>query len=835
MSTITLIKLSLRLLLREWRAGSLNVMAVALLIAITSHTTIGFFTERLGSAMEAKATHLLGGDLILKSANPVSNTLLSMENSDRFSATHAKTVEFSTVAIAGEELKLTSVKAVSNNYPIKGFMRTALKPFAADTVTTESPKSGKLWVEHRVLSALNIEIGDKIDIGDAELEVSKILTFEPDRGGAFYAFAPRIMMNLDDLPSTGIVQPGSRVDYRYLFVGDINTINEYKKWLKPKLTPSQQLLGVHGERPAVSSSLIRAESYMNLAGLVAILLAAVAIAMSARLYAESHYDTSALIRCLGGQQNDVFFLFIIQLAVLAFVSGVIGSGIGWCAQSVIAHLIQDMLPETFPAASLRPVWSGVGLSFIVLFGFSLPTLIRLRQVSPLRVLRQNLDPTPLSGRLIYASTFIFVSLLIFAYTQDIKLTIAALLGGITIGSVGYILVSILFRTLNKISKRLPLSIKAGIRNLIRRKAETRWQTLAFGTTLMAMALVVMIRTDLLDAWQSQLPEDIPNHFVMNVLPSEVSNFNTFLTSNNIPANTLYPVSRGRLTHVNNTPVKKAVTKEEQNNEALNRELNLTEASQVQQGNKIIEGAWWDKSQAGTVPRVSIEAKLAKKLDVELHDELTFYIGTRTLNAKVTSIRTVKWDSFKPNFYMIFEPGGLNNFPTTHLTSFYLPVEKRAILNQLLRQFPAITLLEVDALLQQIKSILTQVTMAVEIVLLFVLFAGFAVTFAALQATMKQRLQEGALMRTLGANRRQIRLNQWVEYAMMGALSGLMASTGTEMMLWATYTYIFNLEYQFSIYLFALLAVTGALVIGLFGVFSSRKILKESPMSILRES
>ncbi len=851
MTLPTLIRLALRLLFREWRAGSLTVMATALLIAITSHTTIGFFTERLSNAMEAKATHLLGADLVIKSPSAISPKLLenytngnineNLNDAPKASLNIAHTVEFTTVAIAGDELKLTAVKAVSSNYPLKGFMRTSLTLFGEEITTTDSPPTGELWVEHRVLSSLSINVGDTVDIGDAALKVSRVLTFEPDRSGAFYALAPRIIMNIDDLPKAGVVQQGSRVDYRYLIEGSPANIKTYRDWIKPQLTPSQSVLDIHNERPSVSSSLVRAESYMKLSGLVAILLAAVAIAMSARLYAESHYDTSALIRCLGGRQNDVLFIFILQLAILAFFSGVIGSIFGWLSQSLIAFLIQDMLPESFPQPSLTSAWTGLALSFIVLFGFSLPTLIRLRQVSPLRVLRKNLEPNSLSGVIIYLATFIFVSLLIFVYTQDIRLTAASLIGGATIALFGFIIVALLFMLLNKFNQKSPLIIKSGIRNLIRRKNETRWQTLAFGITLMAMTLVVIIRSDLIDTWQSQMPEDIPNHFVMNILPGDVNAFEAFLAEKKITSSNLYPVSRGRLTHINNVAVKKSVTKEEEGNEALNRELNLTEAKVMQKDNRLVQGEWWsDKTKSSktsptpSIPKVSIEARLAKKLNVKLGDELTFFIGSRSLKASVSSIRTVKWDSFKPNFYMVFEPGSLNSYPTTNLTSFYLPEKNRDALNAMLRQFPAITLLEVGAILEQIKSILAQVTLAVEIVLSFVLFAGFAVTFAALQSTLSQRLHEGALMRTLGASKRQIRINQWVEYAMMGSLSGLIAVSGTEVVLWALYTQVFHLEYNVNLLLIVLLPLVGALVIGLFGVFTSRKVLDESPTLVLRE-
>ncbi|MCG8315939.1 MAG: FtsX-like permease family protein [Pseudomonadales bacterium] len=835
--------LGFRLLLREWRSGALGVMFMALLIAIISHTSIGFFTDRLNRAMEAKAAHLMGGDLVVKTPTELHESFLNEAiNLDLKSAT---TLQFSTVMVFNDEIQLSAVKAVSDQYPLTGFLKTATESYGDEVITQSAPQPGSLWVEQRLLNALNAQVGDKLVIGDIELPVTRIVTYEPDRGGMFYTFAPRVIMNITDITAANVIQPGSRVDYRYLFLGAEPAVTLYKKWLAPRLQKSQQILGIHGERPTVSTALIRAEKYMSLAGLVAILLAAVAIAMSARHYAEGQFDASALLRCMGLKQNDLLVIYVTQLSCIAIVAALLGSFIGFLLQELITYLLIDILPAPFPVPTPKAAASGMILSFAVLFGFSLPTLIRLRRVSPLRVLRKNLEPLQLAGKIIYTFTTLFIAGLIFAYTQDPVLTIAAILGAFALGIFGFALVSVLFAALHKISQKIPANLRAGLRNLIRRQAESRWQTLAFGTTLMAMSLVIMIRTDLLTTWQAQLPVDAPNHFVLNVLPAEAQAFENFLQTRDIQTNKLFPITRGRLTHINDVPVKQAVTKEQQNNEALNRELSLTEATETPPDNKIIAGEWWhdvDNEQtgkqatnfAGRLPRVSVEAKLADRLGIAMNDTLSFVVGSQTFNAKVSSIRSVKWDSFNPNFYMMFEPGTLTELPITYLTSFYLPTEKRQQLRTLVKQFPAVTLLEVDAILEQVRNILTQVTLAVEMVLLFVLAAGFAVTFAALQASLGQRFQEGALMRTLGASRQQIRLNQWVEFISLGLVSGLMAAAGTETILWACYTYIFHLTFSWHPELWIGLPALGALLVGVLGYMSSNKVVSRSPMLVLRD-
>ena len=829
--------LGLKLLLREWRSGALRVMFMALMIAIISHTSIGFFTDRLNHAMINKAAHLMGGDLVVKSPTPLAPAYL--KKADDWPLEKATTLQFSTVLLFKDEIQLSAVKAVSNQYPLTGFLKTANEAFAEDSITTEPPPAGEIWVEQRLLSSLGAKVGDALTIGESELTVTRIVTYEPDRGGAFYTFAPRVMMNIADVPATNVIQPGSRMAYRYLFLGDETAINQYKNWLSPKLTASQTILGIHGERPTVSTALISAEKYMSLAGLVAILLAAVAIAMSAKHYAENQFDPSALLRCMGLKQNQLLIIYCTQLACIALVAAVGGAVIGFVLQELITYLLKDILSHPFPAANPKAAASGMVLSFAVLFGFSMPTLIRLRRVSPLRVLRKNLEPLPLTGKILYSFTTLFIAGLIYAYTQDLILTVAALMGALALGLLGFLLISALFMLLEKISHSLPSSLRAGLRNLTRRQAESRWQTLAFGTTLMAMALVVMIRTDLLTTWQAQLPENAPNHFVLNVLPDERENFRQFLDERNISSNKLYPITRGRLTHINDIPVKQAVTKEQENNEALRRELSLTEAYSFPPDNQLVKGDWWQdntryQESMNRLPKVSVESRLAGRLGIAMQDKLTFTVASQTFSAEVSSIRSVKWDSFNPNFYMMFEPGTMAALPTTYLTSFYLARENRRQLKDLVKQFPAITLLEVDTILEQVRNILTQVTLAVELVLLFVLAAGFAVTFAALQASLDQRFQEGALMRTLGANKQQIRLNQWVEFISLGVVSGLMAAAGTDTILWACYTRMFNLPFSWHPELWFGLPLLGGILVGLLGFISSRKVVSKSPMLVLRE-
>lgn len=831
MKPIQHLSFALKQLAREWKAGELYILVAALLIAVSSHTAIGFFTDRIEKAMDLKSRDLLGGDLIIQSPEAVPAVWL--EAAENQSLKIAQTLQFSSVILNKGELLLVSVKSVSDEYPLKGYLKVTDTPFGPEQQVKQGPGPGEIWVESRVLNALKLEMASMLALGGSQFKVTKILTQEPDRGN-FYSFTPRVMMNQKDLQKTQILQPGSRVDYHYLFSGPQQAIDQFKLWLQAKLTPRQELVDLESGRPTVSNALDKARQYMGLASLLAVLLAAVAIASSARHYSERHYDTSALLRCLGCQQKDIFVIYFIQLTFLAALTGCVGALIGWGAQSVLIFLLRDLLPEAIPISGLSPFWSGLGISFLVLHGFALPSLIRLGSISPLRVLRKDLQPMTLSAGLVYCGALLLVMMLMWFYTSNIILTLSVVLGAVLVFVLAAILIALLFFILEKISHRFSMSVRVGLRNLLRRRQNTLGQTMAFGLTLMAMLVVLSIRTELIGNWQETIPENAPNYFVINLLDKNKTAFENYLAKENITANKLYPVVRGRLTRINDIPVKEAVSKEKADHESLNRELNLTAIAELQQDNEILEGSWWTDKPGKHYPQLSIESELAEKLGIKLGDQLTFFTGYQEWLAEVQSIRSVKWESFRPNFYLIFEPGTFKGLAYTYMTSFYLPAEKKASLNQLVKTFPEISVFELDAVLSQVKDILTQVTLAVEYVLLFVLAAGFSVALAALKASMGSRLQEGALIRTLGANRQMIKRSQWSEFAAMGFITGIIAVAGTELVKGFSYAVIFKLSYQPSWWAWVCLPMLAAMVIGIIGPYSSRQILNKSPMLVLRE-
>ncbi|AUM11545.1 ABC transporter permease [Ketobacter alkanivorans] len=823
--------LALRLLKRDWRSGHLNLLLIALFVAVTTHNTIGFHSERIENAMELQAANLMGGDLVVRS--PVS---ISDFPSVTDSITAATAVEFSSVVMAGDAMQLASIKAVTAHYPLKAPLKISDQPFEQDYETNQGPALGKAWLEPRLFNVLGVKEGDMIDVGDTQLQVEKVLTFEPDRGGSFYAFVPRLMMHADDLAKANLIQTGSRVDYYYQFAGPTAAIESLKNAVEPLLQPGQSVLSIHSRQRTVSAALNRAQGYLQLASLMAILLASVALAMGAQFFSETRFDTAALLRCFGLQSRQILLVFSVQLIALALISGVLGGSLGWILHFSLSELLAGLLPKDIPLPSAAPFFSGLALALIILLGFSLPALVQLQRTSPLRVLRRDLTPAPLSKSLFYIVVIVLIGGLMLWYTRDPVLIAAILLGSAAAWLITYLLTALFGLLIRAIGQRSSLSLQAGLRNLSRRQISTRVQLLGFGLTAMAMLIILLVRGELIDTWQKQLPEQAPNHFVLNVLPQDAAGFAQHLGKNQIQTQPLYPIVRGRLTHINRNPIAEAVTKEEgeQQEEALNRELNLSWSSTLPSDNNIVAGHWWDKIADDGQRRVSIEQRLANRLDINLGDELSFFVASQTFSATVSSIRTVKWESFQPNFYLMFNPGGLDDLPATYLTSFYLESERKHLLKPLVQQFPAITLLEVDVILKQVRTILNQVSAAVEFILLFVLAAGLTITLATLITTMPQRYKEGAIMRTLGATRRQLIIQQWSEFFAIGALSGLVACFGAEMARFGIYLKLLSIPYTPNPWIWIIVPPLMGLLIGLAGQISSKRILNQSPALALRE-
>ncbi|SIR85903.1 putative ABC transport system permease protein [Aquipseudomonas alcaligenes] len=822
--------LAWRQLLRDARAGELRVLFFALLVAVAASTAIGYFGARLNGAMLLRATEFLGADLVLSGSAAALPE--QIEAGTQLGLEHAQVVEFASVIAGEQSIQLASIKAASGGYPLRGELKSAAEPYATEQ-PGGGPRPGEAWAEARLFAALDLRVGQSIEVGSRQLRLTRVLTYEPDRAGDFYSLTPRVLINLEDLASTGVVQPGSRVRYRDLWRGDSETLARYREATEKSLAAHQRLEDARDGNRQIGGALGRAERYLNLASLAAVLLAGVAVALSAARFAARRFDASALLRCLGLSRREALSLFALQLAMLGLLACLAGALLGWIGQLVLFQLLQGLLPPGVPPGGLLPAIAGMATGLVALVGFALPPLAALGRVPPLRVLRRDLLPVPPSSWLVYGAALLALGLIMWRLSLDLKLTLGLLGGGLlaTLLLGGALLFGL--NALRRLLARASLPWRLGLGQLLRHPLAAAGQSLAFGLILLAMALIALLRGELLDTWQDQLPAESPNHFALNVLPEEREAFAARLAELSPHPAPLYPIVAGRLTLINGEPVQGIVSKESQGERAIQRDLSLTWAANLPAGNVLVDGQWWNDLSQSDLPGVSVESELAESLGLKLGDELNFSVGGLERKARVSSLRQVEWDSFQPNFYMIFQPGTLQDLPATYLTSFYLPPHSEKQLVELSRQFPAVTLLQVEALLEQLRSIMAQVSLAVEYVLLFVLAAGLAVLFAGLQATLDERLRQGALLRALGAERRLLLRARRAEFGLLGAGSGLLAAVGCELASFLLYRYALELQWQPHPWLL-LLPLIGALLVGGAGVWGTRRALNASPLTVLRE-
>ncbi|MBS3965446.1 MAG: FtsX-like permease family protein [Methylomonas sp.] len=823
-------RLALTWLWRDGRSGELSLLALALLIAVASATTISLFTDRLQRTMTLQAAEFLAGDLVVSGSTPLQAEWQQLALQRSLAQT--TTIEFNSVLLENEQMLLASVKAVSDGYPLRGALKVRDVDQGTEYTLAHGPVSGEVWVERRVLSALGIAIGDTLTVGELPLVVSRVLSYEPDKRGDFYSLSPRVMMNAADLAATRVIQPGSHVHHHTQFAGEPAALDQFKTWLKPQLLPSQRLLDIHDDRPELGNALRRAERYLGLSSIVVIVIAGVAIAMAARRYAERHFDAAALLRCLGCRQRDIELIYLYQFLLLGLVVSLLGTALGGGGQMLLFHWLRHLLPQTLALPGPAAIFLGLAIGLLILLGFALPPLLRLRRVSALRVLRRDLEPLPVRAWLVYGLALSLLALLLWHHSADGRLT-AIVLGG---GLLGILLLgglmSLLLQALQRLLPRVSVAWRFALQSLTRERRVSVGQILAFGVTLAAMALSLHVRNDLIAAWRQQLPHNAHNYFVLNIVPDRVDALKADFAANAIEVSPFYPIVRGRLVAINQEAVQRRVSKDSQGEAATQRELSLTWAASFPADNIVTGGQPWTKPMPG---RVSVERKLADNLGITLGDQLTFTVGSTQLQATVDSLRSVHWDSMQPNFYMIFSPGTLDGFPATYLTSFYLAESQKPLLNSLLKQYPMLTVLEVDTLLKQMQAILIQISRAIDLLLTAALLAGFTVLLAAVYASLDRRRQEGALMRTLGATRSLVRKAHLIEFALLGALAGLMAAVLSQSVLYLLYSHVLHMPFTLAWAGWWLLPVIGAALIGLTGYWALRNIVRQPPMQVLMRS
>jgi putative ABC transport system permease protein len=815
---------------REWRSGELRLLTFALILAVAAVTSVGFFSDRVEQALRHQGNELLAADLVIESTAPLPALFVQQAETDGLAI--GRTLGFPSVVMGQGNPQLVQVKAVAGAYPLRGQLllreRQGTPVYAADAL----PLPGEIWVEPRLLVLLEMQPGDEISLGESRFRVSRLIELEPDRGGNLFQLAPRVMLNQQDIPATGLVTPASRVKYRLLLAGPGQDIERFRRWSKARLPSDANILSIRDARPELRAALDRGSRFLALAALVTVLVTGAAVALSTRRLVERQSDSVAVMRCLGAQSSFLRNSLILRLLLLVLATGLVGALAGYLAQGVLAALLGEWLPQSLPAPSPRPLLTGFATGAITLFGFALPPLLNLPHVPPLRVLRRELGVPPPGPWLLGFSALAALSLLIFWEAGDNRLA-AIILGGVIILLVCLSLLALgLIRIAGALQQRTRGIRRFGLASLSRHPGTTLLQVCGFGLGIMAILLLAVVRVDLLSAWERTLPKQAPNRFLINILPEQQLELEAFLAAQGIDTSGLHPMVRGRLTHINDRQVSPDNYTNPRARQLASREFNLSWGLRPQADNRITAGHWW--GDAAAPAQLSVESGIAQALGIELGDRLTYRVADRPISAPVTSLRTVKWDSFNVNFFVIGSPATLRDAPATYITSFHLAPDREAISAELVRRFPNVTLLDVSAILEQVRRVMDRGTTAVEYIFLFTLAAGLLVLYAGILAGAEARRHEAAILRTLGARRGQLLGAAAVEFALLGLLAGLLASSGAFIVGQLLAQQIFQLDYGFSPWLW-LSGVGGAtLGIGLAGLLSAWPLVIRPPLQSLRQ-
>ena len=831
-------RLGWRSLLRDLRSGELGLLIIAVTLAVAALTAVGFFADRLKAGLQRDARQLLGGDLVIVSDNPTPASFA--EKARALGLEAVQTLSFPTMARGpdnqGGGVKLVALKAVGPGYPLRGRVSVADQAGGVETPTRSIPTPGEAWVEAPLLEALGLRMGDELLLGDSTLRLSKIIVTEPDRGAGFMNFAPRVMINQQDLTATRLVQPASRVSYRLALAGPDKKVADFAAWA-PLEVKRQQLRGVRiesleGGRPELGQTLERAERFLNLIALLAALLSAVAVALAARGFALKHLDDCAMLRVLGLSQRRIAGAYSFEFGLVGLGASALGLLCGYVLHHVFVVLLSGLVDSALPAPGLWPVYFGVGVGMTLLLAFGLPPVLQLAQVPALRVIRRdvgNLKPASLSVLLLGVAGF---AALLLAASSDLKLGLIAV-GGFAVAALFFALlawlaVRLLRRVVSEASA--PRWLMLATRQLSARPAFAVLQVSALALGLLALILLVLLRTDLIASWRRATPPDAPNRFIINIMPEQSQAFQEALRAAGVSKFDWYPMIRGRLVTINGQVVTPDAYADDRAKRLLDREFNLSHSAAQPSQNKVVAGRWTPDEQGA----ISVEQGLATTLGLKLGDTLAFDVGGAQTVSKITSLRKVDWGSMRANFFVMYPVTVLPDVTSTYMSAFRAPAGVNFD-SALVRRFPNITSVDISASIVQVQRVLDQVIGAVEFLFGFALVAGLVVLFAAVSATREERAREFAIMRAIGATSRLLRQVQRAELISVGLLAGLLASLVATLVGWALARYVFEFDWTVSLWVPLWGALSGAVLALLAGWWGLREVLRRPVVETLRRA
>ena len=835
--------LSLRMLIRTWRGGELGLILWSLILAVAVVTSVSLLAERIEKALTQESSSFLAADLVVRSSKEAPSEWL--EEAARLNVSTAKIMGFASIVFFGDELHLASIKAVQDNYPLRGEIKRSTTPFTRDPNLIESvsygPSKGEAWVDARLLPLLSIQLGDVIELGDITLKISQILVEEPD-GSSYSFFGARVLMNYADIPASGVIQPGSRVTYRYLMAAnDPRDFTDYRAWLEPQLDVHDRLITPDEAQASIADTMDKGRRFLLLAGSIGVVLASIALALASHHFASGQTKTVALLKSWGIPASRVRRLYFQQSLWMGLFGSLVGLVIGFLFHHLLLAIVREWLPIELPSAGLRPWITGLATGLLCLVGFTLPALWHLPSQSPLAVLRQDIIVKPLSSAVRVILGVTAIAGLLFWYSNNVYLTLAILVGFGATALASVVAGFALLRLAMNYGQRMGSIWRLALANLWRRRSQSLIQMVGFSGAIALLMIMVVVRTSLIDQWQFQLAEDAPNHFLVNVAPYELEGVRQLVDDNQLETEGWYAMVRGRMTEIND----QLITEDQKDShESFRRELNLSWTTELPEGNKVAKGQWWDadmlsdfstktNAQGQRIAPVSLEDELAGELGLELGDRITFSVGGLVFDAEIIGTRTLNWDNMTPNFYFLFPEGMLEEYPRTSMTSLYIPPGKKLLVNDILRGFPTVQVIELDKIIDRIRTIVSQVTRGLEVMTLLILGCGILVMFSAVSLSMSERLQESAILRTLGSSRRLILGIQAIEFTTLGVMAGLLASAGAELSVAMLQRFMFDLSFSMHLWLWYTGPILGGLMVGLLGVGYSRKAVMQPPLEVLR--
>jgi putative ABC transport system permease protein len=826
-----MIEFALRFLLRDWKAGELTLLAMALLICVASITTVGFFTNRVERAIQQQSSELLASDFVIASRREISPERTQAANNYEVASSYMNV--FRSVVLAGEDVQLVEVKAIDDAYPLRGKLLLSDVPFGEQYQSAGAPKPGEVWVALRLLQALDIPVGSKITLGAREFTISKLIEYEPDRGGDFFRMAPRLMMNRADLAATHLIRQGSRINHRLLVAGAQEDVQAYIEHVNKAPNPGEEFISIRDGRPELRFAFERAEFFLNIVALISVLLGSIATAMAAQRYTRRHIDTVAILRAQGLTQYKIFSIFLIEMLIFALIVSLLGCLLGYLAQFALTEIMSSLIVETLPQPDLSPLFIGAMTGMIALLGFVMPPIWLLKGAPPIRVLRrdQNISVFSKSFVIIFISAIFILWVWRLGDSEIVQYVLAGTIG--TLISL-YITAKLTVYLLNPLRGLMGVSWRYGLANLTRRSNLSSLQITAFGLGIMFILLNGEIRNEMLSGWRNTMPVDTPNYFVTNVQKDQLDGVKQFFAAKGIESPQFAPMVRGRLLEINGKPVKADDYEHPQAKRLILHEFNLSWRKELPDGNKIIEGRWWQPDEGGEY-YISLDPVIAERFSLQLGDKMKFNIAGSIKEFELLNTRGVDWGSFRVNFFTLLPHGVVDDYPANWVTSLHLDGNQSDHLVELIRQYPSISIIDIDVIIDRIRGLMDRIAIAVEYLLGFTLVIGVIIMLTALKTTQDERRQEAALLHTLGASRKWILKGILMEFLLLGAIAGGIAGTAASVTGKVLAEQVFKFEYAFSPEPIITGIISGAVVIAIIGLLGTNKVLSQPPIDTFRQA